>query len=152
MFGLSFYEKSAWGTFVALLVLGGFYFSAVWDLWTADLLIGPAVFGLAVGFTVLLVVVLVIFHVLIAIIDRPGDEDERDRLIGWRAAQWSSFTMVAGVISIVCLVLFAGVLQDSDLHSRIYSPMAIVQLMMILVLAAQLLELLVRIILYRRGT
>jgi len=152
MSALSFYEKSAWGTFIALSVLGGFYFSAVWELWAAGQLIAPAVFGLGLGFTIFLVVVLVVFHVLIAIVDRPGDEDERDRLIGYRAAQWSSFTLFAGVISIVGLVLLSGVLEDSALHAWLYSPMAIIQLLMILVLAAQLLELLVRIVLYRRGT
>ncbi len=151
MFGLSFYEKSAWGTFLALSLLGWFYFTAVWELWAADLLIGPAVFGLAVGFTVMLVAVLVVFHILIAIIDRPGDEDERDRLIGWRAAQWSAFAMFAGVVSIVGLVLFAGAFQDSALHALVYSPIAIAQLLMLLVLAAQLLDLLVRIFFYRRG-
>lgn len=50
--------------------------------------------------------------------------------------------------------LFTGLGQvfDEGFQALFYSPMVIIQLLMILVLAAQLLELLVRITLYRRGT
>jgi len=151
MFGMSFYEKSAWGTLLATSLVGALYFNVAWNLWAADRLIAPAVFGVALGFTIMLVVLLVIFHILIAVVDRPGDEDERDRLIGWRAAQWSGFALFAGVTSIIGLVLFAGFLVDSALHAMLYSPMVIIHLLMLVVLSAQLIDLGARIVFYRRG-
>ncbi|HSH27374.1 MAG TPA: hypothetical protein VK972_06365, partial [Wenzhouxiangella sp.] len=79
MSSMSFQEKSAWGTLVALLAIGGLYFRTTIGLLQAGELHLQSTFGLAVGLTVLLVVVLVAYHVLVAISGGAEDEDERDR-------------------------------------------------------------------------
>ena len=147
MSSLSFYEKSAWGTMLVLAVLGAFYFWAVYGLWNAEALIAPAVTALAIGFTIVLVVALIAFHALIAIIDRPGDEDERDRLIGWRASSGSGFVLGLGVFGVIFLIL-AGAWLNRPL---LLSPMVIVNMLMAAVLLAELVDLALRIYFYRRG-
>lgn len=147
MSNLSFYEKSAWGTLIVLALLGGMYFQNVIALWRADQLIGPSVTSMAVIFTVILVAALVSFHALIAIIDQPGDEDERDSQIGRRAAYWSGHAMGFGVFAVIFQILFATTFDRPDL----YSPFIIVQALIAVVFLAELLDLTLRIVYYRRG-
>jgi hypothetical protein len=147
MSNLSFYEKSAWGTFLVLAVVGSLYFRSIYELSAADALVASAVVGLAVGFTVVQVIALVVFHILIAIIDRPGDEDERDRLIGWRASSVSAFVLAFGVFSVIFMIL-AGAWLDRPVW---VSPMVIVNLLLAAMLLAELVDLAARIFYYRRG-
>ncbi|AKS42989.1 hypothetical protein [Wenzhouxiangella marina] len=147
MSSISFYEKSAWGTLLALSVLGAFYFRAVYGLWEADALVAPAVTGLAIGFTIVQVIVLVVFHTLIAIIDRPGDEDERDRLIAWRAGSLSGLILGLGVFSVIFMMLAGAWLNRPVL----LSPMVVVNLLLAALLLAELVDLAARIVFYRRG-
>src|SRR5690554_5086367 len=112
MSSMSFHEKSAWGTLVSLLVIGALYFSSVINLWRADQLHIPAMFGLAVGFTVLLTVVLAGYHIIVAALSGGQEEDERDRLIGWRAGNTSGIVLGVAVISVVLMIVMGGVFGD----------------------------------------
>ena len=147
MFNLSFQEKSAWGTLAASLVVGALYFSSVWNLWRGDLLDAPVMLKLALGYTVFLVVVLVAYHVLAASLSRPEDEDERDRLIGWRAAAAGGLVMGFGVMAVVVQIvlegLFGGFLTDS--------PILIANALLLVVLIATVVELAIKLYFYRRG-
>lgn len=109
---MSFQEKSAWGTLIALLAVGALYFSSVVNLWRVDQLHVASLFGLAVGFTVLLTVVLAGFHLIVAAISGGGDEDERDRLIAWRAGQISGIVLGVAVVSIVFMIIIGGMVGD----------------------------------------
>ena len=75
---MSFQEKSLWVQFVGLIAVFGLYFSVVLPANTATVM--PNQVGLFVGMVILLVMFMVAGHILIAIVDRRTETDERDRL------------------------------------------------------------------------
>lgn len=147
MSSMSFQEKSAWGTLVSLLVIGALYFSSVVNLWRAEELHMAAMFGLSVGFTILLVVVLAGFHIIVAAISESQDEDERDRLIGWRAGNSSGIVLGLGVISIVLMIMMGGMVNDPLWQQ----PVIIANALMLVVFLSVLVELALTIWFHRRG-
>jgi hypothetical protein len=55
---------------------------------------------------VALIAVLVVAHVVAAIVDRPSDPDERDRVIEWRAESRSGWLLANGVAVALVAMLF----------------------------------------------
>ncbi|MDZ7791446.1 MAG: hypothetical protein U5L08_13315 [Xanthomonadales bacterium] len=147
MSSMSFQEKSAWGTLVSLLVIGALYFSSVWNLWRAEQLHMAAMFGLSVGFTILLTVVLVGYHLIVAAISGGQDEDERDRLIGWRAGNSSGIVLGVAVISIVLMIIAGGMVDDPFWQQ----PVVIANALMLAVLLSMIVELALTIWFHRKG-
>lgn len=147
MSSMSFQEKSAWGTLISLLVIGALYFSSVLNLWRADELHLPAMFGLSVGFTVLLAIVLAGYHIIVAAISGGQDEDERDRLIGWRAGNTSGIVLGVVVISVVLMIVVGGVVGDTFWQQ----PAVIVNALMLGVFLSMVVELALTIWFHRKG-
>ena len=148
---LSFNEKSAWGTLIALLVLGALYFSSVINLWRADHLELPAVFGLGVGFTILLVVTLIAYHILIAALSTPETDDERDRLIGWRAGNTGGLVLGVGVMTVVLNIVIGGMIGRGFAFQFAHSPALISVALITALWLATVVELALTVRFYRRG-
>lgn len=112
---MSFTEKSAWIMSLALAGAGLFYF---WAVWTSSAELGrvaPPNIGLAVVITIPLVAFAILGHA-IAALGNPADanqpEDERDRLVAWRAGNLSG--LLFGAIAITGLSAYA-LLGDGNL-------------------------------------
>jgi len=102
----SFEERSVWIQLVSVAAVLGTYFVVASMMLSRGVMALPAYVPLFVGSVVLLVVVLVAGHIVAAISTRPDGQDERDRLIGWRAESNSSWILGVGVfIGLTCLVL-----------------------------------------------
>mgnify|MGYP006277536321 FL=1 len=144
---LSFHEKSAIGTLIALVIVGIFWFSSIWQLWQANALHPAAMTALATGLTILLVVILVAYHIVIAATAKPQVDDERDRTVAWRAGNIGGFVLGFGVIGIVVHILIGG-LFDSPLAQ---SPTLIAAALMAAVFVATVVELALTLVFYRRG-
>lgn len=147
MSNLCFEEKSAIGTLIATWLIGILYFHSAWGLWQAGQLHPASNFGLAAGLTVLLVIVLVAYHILIAVTAKPEEEDERDRLISWRAGRIGGFVLGFGVVGIVVQILIGGMLDDPLAGS----PVLIANALMAVVFIATVVELVMTLVFYRRG-
>lgn len=147
MSSLSFHEKSAIGTLIALWMIGLFYFRSVCELWQAGQLHPASMTGLATGLTILLVIVLVGYHILIAVTARPQKDDERDRLIGWRAGNIGGVVLAVGVIGVVFQIMVGGLVDDPVGTS----PMLIANALMAVMLTATTVELILTLVFYRRG-
>ena len=111
---LSFREKSLWLMFVSLVGVFGFYFYSsvafVGALPPEEAIhIHPPqviLFGVAVA---ALAVAQVVGHVVIAILDRRAEADERDRLIELRGSRNSGYVLATGVcVSLWLAVITAG--------------------------------------------
>ncbi len=144
---LSFHEKSAIVTLIATWFIGVFYFHSVWDLWQAGQLHPGSMTGLATGLVVLLVIVLVGYHILIALTARPEKEDERDKRIAMRAGNIGGVVLKVGVIGIVGHILIGGFFDDPVATS----PMLIANALMAVVFVATIIELIITLVFYRRG-
>ena len=144
---LSFQEKSAWGMLVAHAVIGALYFSSAWNLWRADQLSAPIMIKLAFGYMLVLIIAAIVYHAVVAAIDRPPDDDERDRLIAWRAGAVGGTVLAFGMFGIighlVLNALYGGV--------AMISPIFIANALLLVVLLATLAELAAKLRFYRRG-
>ena len=97
----SFEEKSVWIQLVAMVVVLGNYFVVAGRMLSEGVMALPAyvpVFGLAVG---LMVTVIVVGHIVAAVVSRPDDGDERDRVIAWRAEHNASWLLGVGVLAAI---------------------------------------------------
>ena len=144
---LSFQEKSAWGMLVAHAVIGALYFSSAWNLWRADQLSAPIMIKLAFGYMLVLIIAAIVYHAVVAAIDRPPEDDERDRLIAWRAGAVGGTVLAFGMFGIighlVLNALYGGV--------AMISPIFIANALLLVVLLATLAELAAKLRFYRRG-
>jgi len=105
---MSFQEKSLWVSLAGLLLAFGGYFHSAY----ATVLQTPAAkdvlphqAGLFIAATVVLVVLLVAGHVVIALLDRRTDTDERDRSIQLRGGRYGSYVLATGVFFALCTSL-----------------------------------------------
>lgn len=139
---MSFQEKSLWVSLAGLvLAFGGYFYSAYMTalptLPAKDVL--PQHAGLFMAATVLLVVILVAGHVVIALLDRRTETDERDRSIELRGGRYGSFVLATGVFFALC----AAVLTEGN------AVMAHVLLGFWVL--AQGVEIVSQLVMYRRG-
>ncbi len=148
MSSMSFQEKSAWGTLLCMLVVGGLYFSSTWRLWRADQLEAVAMLGLSIGFVVLLIIILSGYHIIVAALSRSdGKDDERERLIAWRAGNIYGNVLGFGVITVVLHIIIGGTFSDPLWQQ----PTVIATALLFAVFISVLVELCTTIWYHRRG-
>ncbi|MDJ0760983.1 MAG: hypothetical protein QNJ19_16430 [Woeseiaceae bacterium] len=108
---MPFHEKSAWIMSAALVLGGGFYFFAVASgSSAAGALISPNI-PLIVVYTVCLVVIATVGHIVIAVLapkDANARVDEREQQIFVRAGHYSSYILAIGVLLSLGLYVMGG--------------------------------------------
>jgi len=96
---MSFEEKSAWGSLIAIGLVAYWFFPAAFDI--ADSSDNPAdLFVLSIGCIVGLIVVEALYHSVIAS-RGSADSDERDALISLRAERNSGWVLAIGLFWLV---------------------------------------------------
>ena len=113
---LTFKEKSLWLMLIGLLVFSGFYSYTVSQVnqliqpdanWLAMKVL-PQMVGLFIAATLLLVIISVVGHIVIALIDRRSDEDERDKLIELKGERVGGYVLVNGVFFALCISVISS--------------------------------------------
>lgn len=103
---LMFHEKSNWLMFVSLVVCFALYFTGALIArppGAVDVMPQHVVFfTLAV---VLLVIMQIVGHILIAIVDRRSETDERDRLIELKGMRNGGYVLAIGVCTSLCVAI-----------------------------------------------
>jgi hypothetical protein len=99
---MSFREKSAWISIVAIVLVYGWYGSRLLHNHAAHAA-HPGLVAMLIGSTILMIIVSVIGHVLVA--RRPETPDERDRLIDARSTRFGYHAMAAGVWGVIFLAV-----------------------------------------------
>lgn len=148
---LSYQEKSSLASLIAVLVVFGVYFSNVMKLMRVDQMYAFSSLALMVVAVIALVVIEVVFQIAVAIGSRGTDTDERDRLIAARAGRNSGIALGAGIITLIMAILASelrGVQGDSFI---LLSPIVIAQILLMLMVLAQVFEYLSQLYYYRRG-
>jgi uncharacterized membrane protein len=135
----SFEERSVWIQLLSLLlVLGGYSFVAghMLSVGVTALPAYAAVFTVSV---VLMVIVLVAGHVVMAIASRPEGRDERDRLIAWRAENYSGWLVATGLLTGVTLMVLS------------VPNVWVAHLLLLSLFLSEILKLVLQLVYYRRG-
>jgi hypothetical protein len=138
---MSYREKSAWISFVLILVLLGAYFWNVSGV-AAGTLEFRAGLRLQVGLLIAFVVLEVVLH-LVAAMQAPNEarapRDEREQLIDMRATRIAFYVLVAGVLAAVSLMLVTS------------SAWVVGQHVLLVVMFAHLVKFAAQIVYFRRG-
>lgn len=126
---MSFQEKSAWVMCVALIVSGVFYAWSVIALANvAQIIPPPNALGIAIG--VVIIVAIAIFGHAVAAIGNPADantpEDERDRLVVWRAGNLSGSLLA--LTSMLAMMAFAVIGNGNLLFHMLVGGLVLSQL------------------------
>ncbi|WP_165225353.1 hypothetical protein [Aquisphaera insulae] len=135
----SFEEKSVWIQLVGTVVGLGAYFFVAGRMLAAGVRILPAYAPLFAVSVVLMVIFLVVGHAAVAIASRPEGRDERDRLIGWRAENNSSWLLAAGILFAITGMVFS------------IDNVWIAHLLLLSLFLSEVLGFILRIVYYRRG-
>lgn len=135
--GLSFQEKSLWLLFASLVVSFGLYFITVLPAATTQVM--PHQVGFFVLVLVLLVVVQIIGHVVIALVNRRTETDERDRLIALKSTRIAAYVLATGVFLSLCTALLT---EGNFRFTHVLLGFWVL---------AQLVEIGAQLVLYRRG-
>jgi hypothetical protein len=102
----SFEEKSVWITLLGLVVTFGFYFSVAGQMMAEGITTVMAYAPVFTATVALLVAILIAAHIAVAIASRPDGRDERDRVIGWRAENNSSWLAASGIFLAIVALAF----------------------------------------------
>lgn len=139
---MPFREKTAWVMTVLLVMAGLKYASAVWSQSIALGQTPPPDIGLIALVTLLLVAGAIVAHIIAAAFS-PGEadapEDERDRLVWWRAGNISGWVLGFGAFAGLWHYYFAS---DGNLLFHI---------IVVSLVLAQLAEYVLVIVFYRRS-
>lgn len=139
---MSFQEKSLWLMFVSLVGAFCFYFYFAFTTVLpepAAVNVMPHQVGLFVAAVVLLVITAVVGHIVIAIVDRRSETDERDRLIELKGTRNGAYVLATGVFLALC----AAVMTEGNFVSS--------HVLLGFWVLAQLVETGSQLFLYRRG-
>jgi hypothetical protein len=104
----TFREKSLWVTLLGLVAAFGLYFIAVLPTASRDVM--PGQVALFVVVTALLVTTQVVGQIVVALVDRRMQVDERGRLIQLKGTRNGSYVLATGVFFALC----AGVMTDGN--------------------------------------
>lgn len=99
---MPFREKSAWVMMILLIAMGLLYGRAVFAMSAALGETAPPSIRLIIGITVLIVIGAITAHTLVALTgpsDANAQEDERDKLVLWRAGNLSGLILGFGVVT-----------------------------------------------------
>jgi hypothetical protein len=143
---MTFREKGLWGSTLATLVVYGNYFA------TAGVFSGERSGMMRlVGTVVLIVLVEGADQIAIHIIDKPAPRDERDWQIEAKGYR-SGYTVAT--VGLVILLIGYGVLHvlgGSQFGDMWLEPMAVVQMLLLLLVMAELANSVTQIYHYRQG-
>ena len=148
---ISYQEKSILGSLVITVALFSYFFAAVVDaLQGAAGAVEELPFVL-IGVVLAVIAVEAVYHIVIALLEKPADEDERDRLIDARATRISYFVMVAVNLTIVGHSLFWSVFGNGRADNAAQSPVIIASLVICSFIVAEIVGFAVQLYYYRRG-
>jgi energy-converting hydrogenase Eha subunit A len=135
----SFEEKSVWIQLGAMILTLGTYFIVAGRMLASGVTSLVPYVPLFIGAVVLMVMVLIVGHIVAAVVQRPDDGDERDRLISWRAESNSSWVVALGVLAAI-----TGLVLSVE-------NVWIAHLLLLSLVLSELTRYLLQLIYYRRG-
>lgn len=134
---MTFREKSAAVTLIALALVYGGYFWNAWR-WSPDTPMA-AVSAVLIGTVVSLVVLLIVMHIVMTAFDRKAEEDERDRVFALIGDRNGGYVVGFGA---VCAML--ALLAE-------WAPVHVIHLLLGALVLSEIVKIVTQLFLYRRG-
>ena len=155
---LSYQEKSIFGSLVAvMLVYGGYFAASFRDFGETDF-DGAAVARLTMT-VIAIIVIEVVFQVVLAIAARHQPADERDTLITFRGYRNAYLFLSTGAGLLVTYAIVAslvrhvapGQFMSVSFFRLMSSPYLLINLVLLVMVAAEVFKFLTQLYYYRRG-
>src|SRR5271166_6150138 len=144
---MSYQEKSIAGSLLAMLVVYGYYFTAVLrHAGQLDFAIGRLIFAV-----IAIIVIETVYHIVLALESKPEPKDERDILIESKAYRNAYFLLAAGAFLVIGCVIMAGLARDAAPTRIVVTPFITVNLVLFFMVLAELMKFLTQLYYYRRG-
>lgn len=136
---VSFEEKSVWIQLVGMVIGLGIYFVIAGQMALSGVRAMPAYAAVFMVAVVGMVIFLIIAHILAAIMGKPEQSDERDRLINWRSEHNSAWVAAVGMLAAITCMVF-GV-------ENVWTA----NLLLLSLALSEILGFVLRLVYYRRG-
>ena len=144
---LSYQEKSILGSLITIVVVYGYYFAAVLrDARQPEFNLGRLVLAV-----IAIIVIEIVYHIVLAIEQKPEPKDERDILIASKAYRNAYFLLATGAFLVIACVVMAGLARDAAPTRIIVTPFITVNLVLFFMVLAELMKFLTQLFYYRRG-
>ena len=144
---LSYQEKSILGSLITIVVVYGYYFAAVLrDAGQPEFNLGRLVLAV-----IAIIVIEIVYHIVLAIEQKPEPKDERDILIASKAYRNAYFLLATGAFLVIACVVMAGLARDAAPTRIIVTPFITVNLVLFFMVLAELMKFLTQLFYYRRG-
>jgi hypothetical protein len=147
---LSYQEKSILGSLLAMVVVYGYYFSAV--LRNADRPeFDAGSLGRLILAVVAIIVIEIVYHIVLALESKTEPKDERDTLIECKAYRNAYFLLATGAGLVITWVIVAGLVRDVAPTRIILTPFITVNLVLFAMVMAETVKFLTQLFYYRWG-
>ena len=135
----SFQEKSIWISLTTISLIFGYYFVRIFKMASQDEINIAQSIVLLISVIVMVIIVEVVFHIIIALRNRPQALDERDRLIELKATRNAYFVLVLGIfLPIACIAASVR-------------PFIVAHVIMFIFVLSEIAQFLSQLVYYRRG-
>ena len=135
----SFEEKSIWISLLTISLIFGYYFVRIFQMAFQDDINVAQSIVLLISVIVMVIIVEVVFHIIIALKDRPEALDERDRMIELKATRNAYFVLVFGIF-----LPMAGIAAQ-------VRPFIVAHVIMFIFVLSEITKFLTQLFYYRRG-
>ncbi len=135
----SFEEKSIWISLLTISLIFGYYFVRIVQMVSQDDINVTQSIVLLISVIVMVIIVEVVFHIIIALKDRPEALDERDRMIELKATRNAYFVLVFGIF-----LPMAGIAAQ-------VRPFIVAHVIMFIFVLSEITKFLTQLFYYRRG-
>ena len=147
---LSYQEKSILGSLLAMVLVYGYYFAAALRHVTEPEF-GSGSLGRLIFTVIAIVAIEIVYHIVLAIEQKPEAKDERDILIEGRAYRNAYFLMATGAFLVINYVIVASLMRDAAPTRILITPSLMVNLILLAMVAGELTKYGSQLFYYRRG-
>jgi len=149
---MSFREKSAWASLLAMLVAFVPYFVQVARSLTQGSLQIATVLGAFVAAMALQIALAVIMHIMIALRTKEERKDERDVAIASKSYKHAYVAAAFSVMLLIGCLLWDAFIGDPRASARLLTPLAVSQLLFACFVLSEATRYATQAICYRRGS
>jgi hypothetical protein len=145
---LSYQEKSIWGSLAAIVIAYGYYFSATLREFGRS---ENANLGRLVLAVIMIVVIETVYQIVLAIASKEEPKDERDTLISSKAYRNAYFFLYGGAGTLMTAALGLSVVSGIPGLGISITPYLILNVVLLLMVLAELVKFCTQLFYYRRG-
>jgi hypothetical protein len=147
---LSYQEKRIAGSLIAMLVVYGYYFAKTLNNIGSVNFDGASLNRLIFA-VIAIMVIEAVYHIALAIESKPEAKDERDKLISAKAYRNAYFVLASGTWMLLGTLITASLMHRDASVNFLAAPFVVGNLVLLLMLLAELVKFGTQLFCYRRG-